>query len=247
MHAMDESTVQKLRELDLAFYRDNAESFSQTRQHAWPGWERVADALPCAPATVLDIACGNARFKDFVDARFGEGIVQYHGVDSCPDLLPQGAGTTFQRLDVIGGLLDGTFPSSCKAPACDLTVCFGFMHHVPAKQLRKALLDALVDKTSQGGLLAVSFWQFADDPKMRDKAQAVTARGCDELAISLDDGDYLLGWNDIHGAYRYCHSFTDAEIDELAAHVDDRAVLFDRFSADGKTECMNCYLVFRKS
>lgn len=247
MHGMDERTVQKLRELDEAFYRDNAASFSHTRQHAWPGWERVIESLSCAPATVLDVACGNARLKEFVDKRFGDGHAQYYGVDSCPDLLPQGGGIGFQCLDIIECLLEGSLATSIEAPSCDLTACFGFMHHVPTHELRSALLNALVEKTVSGGMLAVSFWQFADDPKTLEKARMRTARGCAELGISLDEGDYLLGWNDMPGTYRYCHSFNDDEIDELSAQVADRVVLVDRFKADGKTGQMNGYLVLRNT
>lgn len=244
---MDESTIQKLRGLDEAFYRENAVSFAQTRQHAWPGWNRVVAALPACPSSVLDVACGNARFKTFVDKRFGSSSIRYHGVDSCPEMLPQSERIDFQHLDIIECLMQGTLTASLAAPACDLIACFGFMHHVPTFDLRAVLLDALLDKTAPKGTLAISFWQFADDPKMLEKARAATEAGCAELGLALDEGDYLLGWNENAGTYRYCHSFADSELDELASRSSCRAVLVDRFRADGKSGVMNGYLVFRKS
>lgn len=246
MRVMDIGTIQKLRELDEGFYRDNAASFSHTRQHAWPGWDRVLAALPGNPETVLDMACGNARFKSFLDERVGDKSLCYYGIDSCPSLLPNDRQFEFQNLDIIGALLEGTLISSLEAPACDLTACFGFMHHVPTNELRLALLDALVEKTELGGTLAISFWQFACDANMRERALSTTERGCADLGLTLDEGDFLLGWNDMPGVYRYCHSFSADELDAFIAHCGSCAQLVDRFEADGKNGQMNGYLVFRK-
>ena len=246
MGDMDIGTVHTLRQLDNRFYRENASSFSETRQHAWPGWERVADSLPAKPRTVLDMACGNMRFKTFVDERFEGQSSRYYGVDSCSDLLPECKEAEFQHLDVIEGLLENTLPGSLTAPACDLVACFAFMHHVPTKELRLRLLDVLLEKAQAKGIVALSFWQFAQDGKALEKARATTRAGCAELGLRLDNNDFLLGWKDVEGAYRYCHSFTDGELDEFAAHCEGQATLVNRFRADGKTATMNGYLVFRK-
>ncbi len=243
---MDTVTIETLRRLDNAFYRDNAASFSQTRQHAWPGWERVMASLPRNPESVLDVACGNARFKSFADSRVSGGVARYHAVDSCSLMFQASHGARFQTLDIIEALQKGTLDDTLEAPACDLVVCFGFMHHVPTRQLRLKLLDTLIEKTKVEGTLACSFWRFADDPKMREKALAITEIGRDELGVVLEADDYLLGWNDVRGAYRYCHSFNDDEIDEFASRGKGDVKLVDRFNADGRTGEMNCYLVMRK-
>lgn len=247
MRGMDATTVQKLIRLNEVFYRENSASFSYTRQHAWAGWERVMGSLAYRPSSVLDVACGNARFKGFLDGFPATGRLQYHGLDSCPDLLPEDGEIDFQHLDIIGAMLDGSLTMSIEAPACDLVACFGFMHHVPTEKLRMELMATLVEKTAQGGTLAVSFWQFADDPKMLEKARVTTLQGCAELDLALDGGDYLLGWEGKTGSYRYCHSFSEVELDAIVAHCRNRAHLVDRFKADGKTGQMNGYLVFRKS
>ena len=298
---MDKRTALKLAELNNRFYRENAQSFSGTRQSGWPGWSRAFGQVG-VPRSVLDVACGNARFKAFLDERSDATPYDYHAIDSCPDLLPDELQELFQRtglphsgsqgpfqrtdfppanlkesfrcsdlppsgprgslwhsdlsphlrgsfqcVDIVSALIEGRdLLREVTAPACDLVVCFGFMHHVPTSSARHALLDFLVKKTMPGGHVVVSFWQFARDERMRAKAQYVTEQGAAALGLRLDTGDYLLGWNDLPNVYRYCHSFTNEELDGFAESVEDVATVVDRFAADGKTGNMNSYLIFRR-
>ena len=61
----------------------------------------------------------------------------------------------------------------------------------------------------------------------------------------LPPNDYLLGWQDTQGLYRYCHHFDEPEIERLLAMVADSADLVSRFEADGKTGNLNEYVVLR--
>ena len=133
---MDASTIHTLKELDNAFYAANHESFSQTRNHPWEGWKRVLAAMGNCPSTVLDMACGNMRFKAFLENEVGSGVCEYHGVDSCPSLLPPGHGGSFQQLDLIDELVAGTLAQRLRAPECDLTVCGGCRCYIPSGELR---------------------------------------------------------------------------------------------------------------
>jgi len=241
---MDIKTIQKLRDLDNAFYRDNHASFSQTRSQAWKGWDALIASLPQVPASVLDVACGNMRFKAFLEERLG--AFAYYGVDACAPLVPDSMRGSFEQLDLIEELAAGTLLAHFEAPECDLTACFGFMHHVPSHALRSALMRALVDKTADGGTIAVSFWQFALDESHRRKAQETTRLALQTVDVDLEEGDYLLGWQNKPGAYRYCHSFDDGEVAQLLDECGDSVQLVDRFSADGKTGDMNTYIVLRK-
>jgi hypothetical protein len=120
------------------------------------------------------------------------------------------------------------------------------MHHVPLAEHRAAILAALVEQTRPGGFVAVSFWQFLNDETRAFKAQATQARALQELGLpQLGDNDFLLGWKNTPGTYRYCHSFTDAEIDQLAESVARRASTLARFTADGRTGKLNSYLILR--
>ena len=132
-------------------------------------------------------------------------------------------------------------------PACDLSCCFGFMHHVPSEDLRLAVIRALIASTAPGGTVVLSFWRFMDDERLAAKARAATERArATETAPALDGNDYLLGWQGDASALRYCHHFTEDEISALARGVADCAQEVERFSADGKSGALNRYLVLTR-
>ena len=70
----------------------------------------------------------------------------------------------------------------------------------------------------------------------------------DVSKIELDAGDYLLGFSDCKGIYRYCHTFSNEEIDCIlnSAQKIVPFVQVTRFSADGKTGNLNEYAILRK-
>lgn len=229
---MDEATARELTAMTNAFYQQVAASFSATRQSAWQGWERVVETAVldgCTEVDVLDAACGNLRFERFLAERVP--TVRAWVVDNCEDLRGDAPCVThYQHVDL------ATRPDDIDAPPCDLAVCFGFMHHLPLVGQRADLLRVLVDHTRPGGHVAISFWQFAKDPRLRAKATPVEGG---------EPGDYVLGWQGRADVRRYCHSFSEAEVDALADSVRPRAIECARFSADGKSGSLNRYLVLR--
>ena len=177
---------------------------------------------------------------------------------------------SYTHIDVIEQLLDGGTKGlafSLGTKSADATVAFGFMHHIPGEENRTSFLRALLDTVRSGGIVAVSLWRFMDDERLAKKAHEATVRARsyvadavsgrapldEEMARSslfavdftqFEAGDYLLGWRDDVAAFRYCHSFNDAEIARLIDSVSNAATLIDRFTADGKTGNLNEYLVF---
>ena len=151
-----------------------------------------------------------------------------------------------------GPTTDGAQGLLLDVPPCALTVCFGFMHHVPGGSLRRAVLDALVDATAPGGIIIISFWRFMDDPRLARKARAADAAAAADPPFegfsptALEPGDHFLGWQDDPRPLRYCHHFDEAKIEELAACVAPRARETARFSADGASGTLNRYLVLQK-
>ncbi len=143
----------------------------------------------------------------------------------------------------------GNAPAPEAGPTFDLCASFGFMHHVPGEHLRRRLLDRLLDRTSPGGLLAMSFWQFMSDDRLSRKADqadsAMRAQGRIDMA-RLDANDHFLGWQTDPSPLRYCHHFDEREIDELVASVGTRAREVARYSADGSSGTLNRYLVLER-
>lgn len=243
------------------FYRANAESFSQTRQSPWQGWVRLLEVMDARAAErellrVLDVACGNLRFERYLADALPGRVLSGWAVDNCEPLVEAGERSefgplsriAFQNLDVIARLSGGRLWESLEAPdaSCDLAVSFGFMHHVPLERWRVELLRTLIAKVRPGGFVAVSFWRFLNSDKLARKAQETTIRARAELGIpELPPNDYLLGWQDTQGLYRYCHHFDEPEIERLLAMMADSADLVSRFEADGRTGNLNEYVVLR--
>ena len=257
----EEVLALRLCALTSEFYRANAESFSQTRQSPWQGWVRLLEVVDARaaerePLRVFDLACGNLRFERYLADALPDGMLLGYAVDNCDPLVEAGERSefgplsrmVFQNLDAIERLSAGCLRESLEAPdaSCDLAVSFGFMHHVPLERWRAELLRALIAKVRPGGFVAVSFWRFLNSDKLARKAQETTSRALDELGLpELPPNDYLLGWQDTQGLYRYCHHFDEPEIERLLAAVADSAELVSRFEADGKTGNLNEYVVLR--
>ena len=248
---MNREAINTLNRLNATFYRENSESFDRTRQSAWPGWERVVKELKSNGNLdvfrLLDVACGNMRFEKYLLECLPGMKLQAVCVDSCDELTVSVDGCEYRNCDIVCDLASGASLNGCWDCDYHMVVSFGFFHHVPSGKLRLRLLEELVAAAKPGALVAISLWRFADDEKTRAKAIRTTAEACAALSFAeLEEGDYLLGWNDVPGAYRYCHSFDDSEIESLIADVANCALLVDRFKADGRTGDSNEYLVFRR-
>lgn len=274
---MDNATAQNLIDLNTRFYAEHAASFSTTRSAPWEGWRHVADIarerFGDTPASlrVFDLACGNLRFERFFAEQLPHTSLHVTAIDNCPALAvdtDQLARVDYRSLDILTALLaeigrgsDGAIAgprtsalyTAFPRANCDLAACFGFMHHVPGAELRQAVLEHLVDSVRPGGIVIVSFWQFMNDGRIARKA----ARSLD-LALaqppfagfassSLEEGDHFLGWQADDAAFRYCHHFSTAEIDRLAASVSPLAASIAAFSADGSNHSLNRYLVLQRN
>ena len=313
---MDSATANILNTTTQAFYAAQAQSFSATRQVGWQGWQRVlahmnwcdvdsvraqgdlsdVHFLDKHKKCVLDVACGNLRFKRYLEQEFTQLSWDYHAVDSCDALVEHVDGVAYTQRDIVSLLVARTFPGAGTGKEAavsgssgadrnagggadvraiegtgansaarentngsaellplvnaDLCVCFGFFHHVPGMQARKNLLDALLRATRSGGIVALSLWRFMDDAGLAQKARVSHAAAHEHFSeqgifLNLDKGDYLLGWQKESNVFRYCHYFSDTDINELIESASACATLVDRFRADGRTGTLNEYLVFR--
>lgn len=220
---------------------------------------------------MLDVACGNLRFEKYLAGRLldGEGAqppappaISVCAVDNCAALMSDDSAGWDRRSstvipyerDILSSLAAGADPLA-GFPAADLTVCFGFMHHVPSHDLRQRLIELLVQHTVPGGFVALSFWRFMDDSRLARKTRQAEARAALEHAegrleldpAALEAGDHLLGWQDDASAFRYCHHVDEAELDALTSSLPaEIAREVARFSADGRSGRLNRYLILER-
>ena len=256
---MKADTAQRLSRLTGEFYARTSASFSATRSTPWEGWKRILAAVQaederrCVKSLrALDLACGNLRFERFLADAWHPGQVEAFAFDACDELAMAdsviGPKVHYRHLDIVAELASGRdLASSLAITDCDLCVCFGFMHHLPLLEQRSQVLRALVACARPEAVIAVSFWQLSRSERLLRKACETTEAVAEKLGLDdLGTGDYLLGWQDRHDVVRYCHDFSEAEIDELSTAVSPYAAEIARFSADGATNNLNCYLLLRR-
>lgn len=164
---------------------------------------------------------------------------------------------SYQSLDILDELLSrGTRAtrSSIDAPLADLVCCFGFMHHVPSANLRQALIELLISLARPGGVIALSCWRFMDDARLAAKAERLDRCVTETTSTpaldpaDLEPGDHFLGWQNDEHTLRFCHHVDEAELDRLsqtASAVGAREIC--RFSADGRSDTLNRYLILRRA
>lgn len=254
---MDLATIDILADANRLFYDTHGPSFSETRKSYWQGWDRMSEELaPTMPENgiaVLDVACGNMRLARFFSERFGEGRLSYTGIDACTELAETDRGFECKtiRNDVIGSLKSGEgLASAVGNERFDCVCCFGFMHHVPGEEMRMSLLQDMAAHVKAGGWMAVSFWCFERDRRLKEQARAVTDKAASRLGLkSLDEGDWFLGWKGDDTVPRYCHSFTEKELERLCSFLSAETPCdgMVRYSADGKTGNLNEYVLARAS
>ncbi len=266
---MDSETARRLAAINRRFYAERAAEFSQTRDAAWPGWQRLLPELRAQAARaraagralrLLDLGCGNGRFARFLAAELGApsgaawpapAAIAYLGIDASAELLREarGAGHALARCD----LVRADFALSTSALAglrgrFDAAFCFGALHHVPGRAQRSALLASLADALRPGGLLAFSAWQLHRDPRFAGRVLAFehynrSAREPIDLA-QLEPGDALLAFGATRELPRYCHFCDDGGIRALVGGLP--LELLETYLADGRGDALNHYYLLRR-
>ena len=165
---MQPETIKTLIRLNQTFYMTYAASFHKTRLTPWNGWDELIEMLPQdKEVSYLDIGCGNGRWFRYLKDK-STHITSGVGIDLDTYLLGQARygfinhpEFRFYQGDCIEDL------HSCIDHIGDVHVIssFGLWHHIPSYDLRMNNLKLLTDRLKPGGVLLISFWQFADDPE----------------------------------------------------------------------------------
>lgn len=223
---------------------------------------------------LLDVALGNARFEHALMTQFPHVNWKFYGVDCCDDLLTSAfeVPVDYTSRDVCELLYarlshdahlsraeslkpdDQLYPDAAhllhpRAVHVDYAVSFGFMHHIASFEARALFLQLLCACVKPGGAVCVSLWQFMKSPRLSEQALRFTPAACAQYGIApqhLEQGDYFMSWQNDSQSFRYCHSFSDSEIQHLVECVKPYAQLECMFYADGKEGNLNCYLVLRR-
>ncbi len=238
---MDPRTREALAAINRVFYDAEAEDFSASRSHFWPGWKRLVRRLGGeAPLRVLDVGCGNGRFALFLASELKRPI-QYTGVDASAPLLEM-ARQAVPDSSLVAHDLVLDAPAALPTGPFELITLFGVTHHIPGEAARRELLQALAARLAPKGLLAVTIWQFARINRFESRIAPWEESDVDP--DQLEPGDHLLRWGTRPGPLRYCHDTNLAELERLTAALPLERV--DEYAADGRSNDLNLYLIFAR-
>lgn len=235
--SMEAATRDHLLALSADFYRHWADEFDESRKNAWDSWARiVSEVKELGPIdNVLDLGCGNGRFASFLDDN-GLSELNYMGIDSEPQLIEHARKKLPNKhFEFEVSTLDDALKSATKHK---LIVCFGVFHHLPGKQYRQEVLNSFSDKLDVNGIAVLSLWQ----PHLLKNFATKTSTS--HSIEGLEENDFLMGWKRDFSHLRYCHDFTDEEINELVSHSPFELV--SQFQGSGN-DMSNRYLIMQYS
>lgn len=257
------SSVQTLNELNQKFYNRVSESFDDSREYFWPGWEALLNPIQMLasqknnqPLSVLDVGCGNGRFAQWLDSHSIQA--NYLGIDSNSFLLQAAqqkneklahVQTDFAKTDIIEKILDKeslVHTTTASTQKFDFIVCFGFLHHIPGKENRLQLMQMCKEQLANDGLLVVATWDFSTIPSLMSRSKELSHT---TLIPDPEPNDYLLDWKRIDPQNsqkqttpkRYCHLISLQETQNWWSGTGLNLML--HYTADGPQNASNRYFI----
>lgn len=233
---MNPETIQQLLKLNQLFYEQQATSFAESRQQPQPGFGLLQPWLPRPCPRLLDIGCGEGRLGRFL---LGQGAIgHYTGLDFSQPLLERAQATTpgrFEQRDLtrpepLAGL--GLFEAIC---------CLAVLQHIPGRDNRRRLLQAMKDHLAPAGRIILANWQFLDSPRQRRKIREWAPAGIPPAEV--ESNDYLLSWQRGGSGLRYVCHIDQEETNQLAHQTG--LTIHHQFRSDGKEGNLNLYTVFK--
>ncbi len=245
---MQPETVQTLLQLNQRFYRDFGLAFAATRRRIQPGIQGALQLLPRS-GRWLDLGCGSGQLAHHLAQTGFSG--SYLGLDASAELLSEAPqlppspnfSAGFCQADLAGG----DWLTGLDLASYDIISCFAVLHHLPGLELRAGVLQRARLLLADGGHFIHSVWQFQHSPRLLARVQPWDVVGLSQN--QLETGDTLLDWRyALPGqpeatGLRYVHSFTRAELAELAFLCGFSVV--EEYESDGEGGRLGLYQLWR--
>ena len=263
---MEDSTADRLLQLNREFYDTFAEAFTDSRAPTEPGFERILQRVHPG-ARVLDLGCGPGRLASLLPPG-----CSYTGVDSSAELLRAAAEFHATECDCAepdsaashssDGANVGRAPADIRFVQADLArdpwpdkvrsdpvgdgydwvILRAVLHHIPGFERRCGVLRSAAEMLGPKGMVVIANWQFLRIERLRRRLLPWDRIGLQESDV--DPGDYLLDWQRNGYGVRYVHLIDEVETHRLA----ERAGLQidDLFFADGHTNDLTLYAILHR-
>ncbi len=252
MSLMEEWVIEKINRINQEFYQQFAHSFSATRGQIQPGVARLLKSTP-GKLNWLDIGCGNGTLACAWVQQGRKGF--YLGCDFSRELLdeaaahikglslPDGLNLDFKQVDITGVDWLGAIPCL----AWDVVSMFAVLHHVPAHEQRRVLMDRIRKIIPTGKPLYLSVWQLQNSPRLLPRVKPWKMAGIPHQEV--EQGDVLMDWRaglEEKGpseGLRYVHIFDESELHLLAGKAGFQVA--ESFYSDGKEGNLALYQVWK--
>ena len=255
---MNKETFEKILKLTNNFYENNAKDFSASRKYSWRGWKSLNHVIKnnfrkSDQISILDLGCGNGRFYKYSLENLKGIEFTYLGLDSIDNMIIEAKENvslqnytvepnfSYKKWDVIKDI-------DRINEAFDIVVAFGLTHHIPSREFRKNWFNQIPNLVSDGGLFIFTIWKFNQDQKLKNKVtKEIKLPNLTIEKKDLENGDYFLGWNDKKDSYRYSHTYSQKELEEVNLILEKKNMkLIGKYKADGKNNELNEYFIYNK-
>jgi SAM-dependent methyltransferase len=246
---MKKSTAQQLLKITNELYKNEAQSFSDTRHDIWE--KEIIDFVnKIKPgSSILDLGCGNGRLlahlrnvSGIMNNELGFNGFNYLGVDSNKKFVEMNSekfgidSVTVPQVSAIFKVGDGlkmNFDNEF-----DYVISIAVLHHIPSEELQLKFLKNIYNSLKPnlhpaggGGKILISTWNRLNDKYQKLQTQNLKLKAQNHNLkiktnnLSMQQFNNDLGTNDHivpwrqSGNFRFIHTFEPEELKLLAQKV----------------------------